>query len=91
MITMFICGSDAVCGDATGLEARYLLDMIAEDERRREGREGEAPGVVASERAGRGCVLCGDEEAPTIDEVCAGCLGHEEPVDFCGYGEGDPS
>jgi len=90
-ITFFACGSDAACGDVVGLEAQWLLDMIAEDEWRQKGREGEAPGVIAAERAGRGCVLCGDEEAPTIDGTCPGCRGPVgdvvDELDFGGYAD----
>ena len=85
-IALHSCGSDAVCGDAVGLEAQWLLGLIAEEERRRRDQEDEPSSYLLAERSGRGCVICGDCEAPTVDESCAGCRGQMEPVvDFADY------
>ena len=83
---VYACGSDAVCGDAVGLEARWLLDMIAEDERRRRDREESPTSCMLAERSGVGCVSCGDEDAPTVDEECSRCHGAvRDQVSFTGY------
>lgn len=85
-VTLRICGSDAVCGDAVGLEAQWLLGLIADEERRRRDREDEPASYLLAERSDRGCVTCGDPEAPTVDEICAGCRGQDEDAfDFSCY------
>jgi hypothetical protein len=84
-VIVYACESDAVCGDAVGLEARWLLDMIAEDERRRRDREGSPASCLAAERSGIGCVYCGDEDAPTVDEECSRAGDVAETVSFTGY------
>ena len=85
-VTIHVCGSDAVCGDAVGLEARWILDMIAEDERRRRDREGAPASCLLAERSGYGCVLCGDEDVSTEDEECQQCRGVTgHTASFTGY------
>lgn len=87
-VVAFAYGSDAVCVDAVGLEAQWLLDYIAEDDRRRRDREDEPTSYLLAGRSGDGCSRCGDEDAPTVDGECPACrglVGH--PVDSAGYAD----
>lgn len=77
-ITCFVCDIFGGNPDPEALPVSMIAGMI-EQNRIDEMNLAETRSEVWRDESGTGCVLCGDEEAPTLRNLCAACGG--VPVD----------
>lgn len=75
-ITCFVCDIYGGNPDPEALPVSMIAEMI-EQNRRDEMDQAETRSEIERDATGVGCVLCGDEEAPTVYGACAGCGGIE--------------